>query len=141
MNISVTERPAPLKHTFTITADVDPEWVNYITRFPDIFGRPYYAGYWAQGVAIDWELGWLVAEINDQERWPGKTESARVEALWRAGEPLPARWYRLDRTAALRMWEEGVKRLGVGWYDSNEHDGSLEDVLLQLALLGEVRYG
>lgn len=140
MNIA-TDRPEPLRHTFTITVDIDPRWVDYVTQHNDIFGRTYYAGYWAHGAANDSELGWLVAECDEQERFPGKTETARVEALWRAGSDLPPRWYRLDRAAALRMWEEGVKRHGVGWYESNDHDGAREDELLQLALLGEVRYG
>jgi len=140
MNIA-TDRPEPLKHTFTITVDVDPRWVDYLTQHSTIFGRPHYAGYWACGAAHDPELGWLVAELDEAERFPGEHEATRVEAIWRAGSDLPPRWYRLDRAAALRMWEEGVKRHGVGWYDAPEHDGAREDELLQLALLGEVRYG
>jgi len=140
---TITERPEPQSHTFTITVAVDPQWVDYITHRADIFGRPYYAGYWACGIMQDPELGWLVAECDDRERWPlpDEPETTRVEALWRAGEPLPPRWYRLDRAAALRMYEEGVKLCGVEWYGSAAHDGALEDVLLQLVLLGEVRYG
>lgn len=137
----VTERPQPIEHTFTVTCSIDPFWIDYITQHSDVFGRTYYAGYWAQSVAHDVDLGWLVAECDEHERFPGKHESERVEALWRAGKDLPPRWYRLDRAAALRMWEEGVKHFGVGWYDDPEHDGAREDVLLQLVLLGEVRYG
>lgn len=140
-DISVTERPEPMKHTFTLTVEVDPRWVDYITQHGDIFGRQYYAGYWAQGVAHGPNLGWLVAECDENERWPDQHEIDRVGALWLSGSDLPPRWYRLDRAAALRMWEEGVKRCGVGWYDSPEHDGAREDELLQLTLLGEVRYG
>ena len=84
-------------------------------------------------------LGWLVAEMDESERYPGKHETERVEALWRAGAPLPARWYRLDLAAAMRMWEEGVKHWGVDWYE--QCDGPREDVVLQLSLLGEIRYG
>lgn len=136
---TATDRPESLKHTFTITVDVDPRWVDYlISEHTAIFSRPYYAGYWAQGMAHDSQLGWLVAECDESERWPVE-DTARVEVLWRAGSDLPPRWYRLDRAAALRMWEEGVKRWGVGWYD--KCDGGSEDVLLQLTLLGEVRYG
>lgn len=132
--------PEPLVHTFTVTVEIDPEWVTYVTKYSDIFGRHYYAGYWACGVAHDPELGWLVFEHADEldATVDGRTAA---EAAWRAGLPLPERWYRLDRAAAIRMWEEGVKRFGVGWYDSPEHDGAMEDVLLQLALLGEERYG
>lgn len=136
-----TKTPEPVKHTFTLTVDVDPTWIEYITQNNDIFGRSYYAGYWARGAAHDPVLGWLVAETDERERYPGHTETARVVLLWRAGVDLPPRWHRLDRAAALRMWEEGVKRYGVGWYESDQHDGSMEDVLLQLTLLGEERYG
>ena len=138
---TATERPEPLKHTFSITVEIDPRWVDYITNGSDIFSRPHYAGYWACGVANAPALGWLVAECDENERFPSEYEDERVEALWRAGKDLPPRWYRLDRAAALRMWEEGVKRYGVGWYGDPKHDGGMEDGLLQLALLGEVRYG
>lgn len=133
-----TERPEPQRHTFSITVDVDPRWVDHVTHYSDIFGRSC-AGYWLRGVQRDPQLGWLVAECDESERWPGKTDSERVEALWRSGSDLPPRWYRLDRAAALRMWEEGVKKWGVYWYENT--DGPREDVVVQLALLGEVRYG
>lgn len=136
-----TNRPEPVKHTFSITVEIDPQWVTYVTQHPDIFGRPYYAGYWARGVDHDPDLGWLVWEHDDQFVHDEEPGLAEAHLAWREGRPLPPRWYRLDRAAALRMWEEGVKRFGVGWYDSNEHDGGMEDVLLQLTLLGEERYG
>jgi hypothetical protein len=138
---ATSTKPTTTQHTFTITVDVDDLWIEYVTQHNDIFGRTYYAGYWARGIERDLELGWLVAEMDSEERYPGKHETERAIALWRAGQPLPTRWYRLDRATALKMWEEGVKLWGVGWYDAPEHDGSREDVLLQMALLGEVRYG
>ena len=46
---------------------------------------------------------------------------------------------RLDRAAALRAWEEGAKRWGVAWYE--DVDANREDVVVQLALLGETKYG
>lgn len=136
-----TERPTPLQHTFTVTVEVDPRWVDYVTQHGDIFGRTYYAGYWARGVDHDPKMGWLVWESDDQHRRDEEPDLADAHLAWREGRPLPEHWYRLDRAAALRMWEEGVKRFGVGWYDSSAHDGAMEDVLLQLALLGEERYG
>ena len=136
-----TERPAPIRHTFTMTVEVDPQWVDYLTQHSTIFGRPYYAGYWARGAEHDPELGWLVWEDDEQHGRGREPEREAALRAWRAGEPLPARWYRLDRATALRMWEEGTKQWGIGWYDSPEHDGAREDELLQLTLLGEVRYG
>lgn len=51
---------------------------------------------------------------------------------------LPKGWYLLDRNTAIRAWCEGVKRWGMDWYE--EVDAEREDVVVQLALLGEVRY-
>jgi hypothetical protein len=133
-----TERPAPLQHTFTLTVAVDPFWVEYLTQNVDIFNRKY-AGYWAYGAVLDPELGWLVCDTVAADEVPSDADCDLAEARWRAGEPLPAHWYRLGRSAALRAWEEGVKRWGVDWYDHT--DAEREDVVVQLALLGEVRYG
>ena len=133
---TATKEQQPVEHTFAITCLVDPFWVEYLTRFSDIFGQQY-TGYWAHGADRNPQLGWLVFEHNDKE--PDVSERKRVAALWRAGKDLPPRWYRLDRAAALRAWEEGVKRWGVNWYD--DVDSTREDVVVQLALLGEVRYG
>ena len=133
---TATERPEPLKHMFSLTVDVDPFWVEYLTRYTDIFGRQY-AGYWLRGVERDDERGWLCLEYDERGREP----PYRIEALaaWRAGEKLPPGWYRLDRAAALRAWEEGVKRWGVDWY--RQTDAGREDEVIQLSLLGEIRYG
>ena len=131
--------PEPLKHAMTIFVDVEPGWVDYLTRYTDIF-HPHYAGYWLRGVDHHADLGWLCWELVDEESRPGE-EPNLDEAVraWRAGEPLPERWYRLDRLAALHAWEEGVKKWGVDWYDQT--DSTREDVVVQLALLGEIRYG
>jgi hypothetical protein len=134
------KRPDPVQHTFSLTVAIDPFWVEYLTQNVDIFGQQY-AGYWLRGVEHDPELGWLVWE--DDERHRNGDEPNRREALevwiWGKGLPLPKGWYRLDRVAAVRAWEEGVKRWGVGWYA--EVDAPREDLVVQLALLGEVRYG
>lgn len=122
----------------TITVKVDPEWIEFLTKYSDIFGSPYYAGYWLFGVERDDALGWLAYEHGDDRR-PSDRECKRVVALWRAGEPLPERWFRLDRAAAIKAWGEAVKRYGVDWYE--KADGAVYDVAVQMALLGEVRYG
>lgn len=126
-----------LKHTFTLTVDVPLTWIKYLTYDATIFQRNY-AGYWLCGVAYEENLGWLVYEEAD-DKAVGEARCEIVKKLWLAGEPLPERWFRLDRAAALRAWEEGVKRWGIDWYE--ETDAQREDVVVQLALLGEVRYG
>lgn len=129
----------PVPHTFTLTVEVDPNWVDYIIKDVGIFLTSC-AGYWLRGVEKDIDGGgWLVWEDDEKCKW-GK-EPDREEALraWRANESLPPHWFRLDLAAALKAWEEGVKRWGVDWYE--QVDARREDVVVQLALLGEVRYG
>lgn len=135
--VIMTDWAPPIQHTFSVTVEIDPFWVEYLTHYPDIFGRQY-AGYWLRGVEQD-EYGWLCWE--DDEKCARGSEPNRTEAFvaWVTGEPLPAHWFRLDRAAALRAWEEGVKRWGVDWYQHT--DAQREDVVIQLALLGELRYG
>ena len=127
------------EHTFTITVTINPSWIEYLTKYPDIFDSNA-AGYWLRGAEHDPELGWLCWE--DDEKCAHGEEPNRVEAYeaWKARlDPLPHGWFRLDRAAAIRAWEEGVKRWGVDWYE--KADSTSQDVVVQLALLGEVRYG
>ena len=139
---AATERPEPLSHTFSITVAIDSFWVDYLTGYTDIFG-PQYVGYWMCGVDRHPERGWLCWEFAGPHggRCRRGEEPDREEAIraWALGQPLPKGWYRLDRATALRAWEEGVKRWGVDWYA--QVDAPREDLVLQLALLGEVRYG
>ena len=137
---TATERPEPLKRTFSITVEIDPFWVEYLTQNADIFGRQY-AGYWLRGIdrhpergSLCWEDDWQ----HDVDEEPNRKEATEAW-VWGKGLPLPKGWYRLDRAAALRAWEEGVKRWGVDWYEHT--DAEREDVVIQLSLLGEVRYG
>lgn len=125
-------------HTFTLTVEVDDGWVEYLTVYPDIFSSDR-AGYWLRGVELDNEYGWLCWE-DDEKCKPGE-EPKRAQALllWKTGEALPEHWFRLDRAAALRAWEEGVKMYGEHWYE--DVDARREDVVVQLALLGEIKYG
>jgi hypothetical protein len=130
---------APQKHTFTLTVDLDPFWVEYLTQNSDIFYTSY-AGYWLRGAAHDPTRGWLCWEsCEKQYRFDHEPDRSEALRAWEAGEPLPDGWHRLDTAAALRAWEEGVKRWGVNWYDKT--DSEREDVVVQLALLGEIRYG
>lgn len=133
----MAETSVPLKHTFTLTVEIDPNWVEYLTSGNDIFDRNR-AGYWLRGVDSD-DAGWLCWEDDEKCRHGEEPNLKEALRAWQAGEPLPPHWFRLDRAATLRAWEEGVKRWGVDWYE--EVDGSREDVVVQLALLGEVRYG
>lgn len=131
------DKKEPINHTFSVTVAVDPDWISYLTQYNDIFGHGY-AGYWLRGVERD-DNGWLCWE--DDEQHACGEEPNLVEALeaWRSDMPLPKGWFRLDHAMALRAWEEGVKRWGVDWYEDTDADR--EDTVLQLAMLGEIRYG
>lgn len=120
----------------------DEEWVDFVCGekgYADIFGHNY-CGYWMRGMEHDPKLGWLVYEHGD-ERKPDKKYAAEVEKLWREGKPLPPFWFRLDRRAALLAQAHGAAKWGAHWYGDAHTDATSYDVVIQLALLGEVRYG
>lgn len=135
----MTDEKRFVERTFMMTVQVPEEWIRYVTCEREIFGRPHHAGYWLYGAAQDDELGWLVFEMKDERR-PDKAAIEHVKVLWLCGKDLPENWYRLDQAAAIRAWEIATKRWGeLGWPDFR--DGPHEDEVIQLTLLGELRYG
>ena len=64
----------------------------------------------------------------------------KAERAFKSGKPLPENYYRLDEAAAVRAYVEGCKRWGADWFES-KGDATTYDVVIQLALLGEIRYG
>lgn len=137
-NQIATERPASLKHKFELTVEIDPFWIEYLTQCSDIFSHDR-AGYWLRGVEHDKKLGWLCYEEGDEIR-PHEDTFDEARKAWVLGNKLPNGWYRLDGRAALKAWEEGVKEWGIRWYGGRDHDANAEDMIVQLALLGENRY-
>jgi hypothetical protein len=141
--------PEPIQHTLTFDVSIDPQFVEYLTKYNDIFAHNR-AGSWAFGVRPTRIKGvsnhvWLVYE-QDDEAPPTPKEIAEARRQYRAGMSpfvsgmkLPARWCVLDRDASIRAWGEGVKRWGVDWYE--DVDAERENVVVQLSLLGEIRYG
>jgi len=121
--------------TITVETTVDPEWVDLCTKYNDLFIHGY-CGYWMRGYARTDKLGWLVRESDDDD--PEKAP-AEVLKAWRAGEPLPQGWHRLDIDMARKAWVEGFKRDGQSWFENG--DANTYDNAVQLAMLGEVRYG
>lgn len=125
----------------TLDVDVPEDWVVDFFLNSDLFSRSY-CGYWLRGMVRYRDGSWLAFEHGDDAP-PGVVPLA-VRRANRAGAELPQGWHRLDRTAAVRAYLEGVKRWGVEWYTGRgEHraDSTSYDVVVQLALLGEVRYG
>jgi hypothetical protein len=133
-------RPPPILHTLSIEIAIDADFVEDLVHGDTTFS-PCYSGYWAHGAAYSGPLGWLVCDyVAHEGRRPTEDVCDEIAAIWRSSTPLPASWYRLDRAAAIRAWCEGVKRWGIDWWYKRA-DALRRDVVLQLALLGEVRYG
>lgn len=131
------------KITVTISVEVSDDWIEFCTKYSDIFMRMY-CGYWMYGMEHDDALGWLCFEHDERKTLAEVSEIPEyndIVSAWRAGKELPAKWYRLDRATASKAWGEGVKRYGTNWYDSPNTDATTYDVVIQLALLSDVKYG
>lgn len=113
-------------------------WVKYLTQSGDIFHQMY-AGYWLRGIEHDSARGWLCWENDEKSRMGEEPDREAAKAAWAAERPLPAGWHRLNKVMAVQAWIEGIKRWGVDWYKHS--DANCEDYVVQLALLGENRYG
>ena len=138
LSAKTTRSPEPikLKITVTIKTTVDPEWIDYVVNCNDLFVHGY-CGHWARGMARTKKLGWLVFEMGDED-CPEKVPKDVLTA-WRAGWPLPKGWHRFDTNSAVEAWKYGVERDGVDWYENG--DANTYDNVMQLAVLGEIRYG
>lgn len=130
-----------MKTTVTVEIEVPQEWIYLCTGSNDLFRRDH-SGYWAHGCERNSELGWLVY-VHPEEAGapPESSEEAAAGKLWRGHGRLPPGFYQLDTNAAIRAFEEGCKRFGVGWFQDGKTDATTYDVVVQLALLGEVVYG
>lgn len=101
-------------------------------------------GYWGFGHHVkgnDKNAIWIVVETNDQSRDKLVRIAERAARLHRQGKPLPEGCHLLDFVAAERAYSFGERRWGERWYDDPQTDASRYDLVLQAALLGEIRYG
>lgn len=128
------------------TMRVPGEWIDFLTKYSDIF-RTDHSGYWMYGVSIDNgdgctpEGGWLAYEHGDDAR-PTEEEEGMVENAHQDGEPLPERWFLIDKAFAIKAYVEGAKKWGLDWYDERkDNDATTYDWVVQMAALGEARYG
>jgi hypothetical protein len=121
--------------------EYDPQELKDFTE--DLLSRDTFStnfsGFWLRGVESNLHLGWLCWE--DDEQFAHGDEPSRKAAVhaWHAGDPLPEGWYRLNEAMALKTWNEGRKKYGVDFYEYM--DSNSQDTALQLAMLGEERYG
>lgn len=142
----------------TIEVEVPGGWLSMCTMWPDIMSTDY-IGYWARGVKRDDKLGWLIWEFEEDKRLEeflemhslgDDTEDTELHAeamkAWKAGEKLPPLYHALNREAAVKgflamlEWPAGrAVEGGINWYENG--DANSYDVAVQLAVLGEVKYG
>lgn len=101
-------------------------------------------GYWAFGHFVEGEgrhAVWIVIECEDLSRDAVQRLGELAARRHRRGKSLPARCHLLDQSVASRAYTFGERRWGERWYDDPQTDASRYDVVLQAALLGEIRYG
>ena len=130
-----------LRKTMKITIELNSanqeeyrEMVDWLTN-RDMF-RNDIIGYWARGFAYSERLGWL---IRTDEENPTEDEIKKVLKIWRDGGELPEEYYRLDKAAAEKAVQIGIKNMGLGFIQGDS-DGNDIDVALQEAILGRVIY-
>lgn len=127
------------------------DWIDFLTKHNDIFGSGY-IGYWGHGIKVP--SGWIVWEFdNDPRKLPEKAEF--IEQVSPAGwkkhhkeafdaykgrRDMPEHYHLLDEAVALKAFKIGVEKWGIDWFETRG-DGDTYDLVLQLALLGEHRYG
>lgn len=148
-----------VKVKVVVEAMVPGDWIAMCTLWNDLFGNGY-IGYWARGIRRDDTKGWLVWEYEDDDRLSdfldekecrfieqlGEAEDdlhAEAYKAWEENKPLPPRYHRLDREAAVRafalMVSSGREGGGVEWYENG--DANSYDVAVQLSLFSEIKYG
>jgi hypothetical protein len=112
-----------------------------------------YCGYWLRGEGVIEDDSWLAADMlevcKDQT---GKTSNMVVDLsevderaedvarLALAGELLPKGWHVINRTVGEKAYAIGERRWGEDWM-ATKGDSGTYDIVVQEALLGEVRYG
>lgn len=137
-------KPATLTVKVEITLEVPVEaWIDYLTKCNDIFGYTYYAGYWLRSVEWTTPLGHLCFEHEDTYHEGDEPNRDQAIETWRTSptKPLPKGWFRLNKDMAIKAYAEAVKMWGVDWMDGDHNDGAGYETALQMAILGEIKYG
>jgi hypothetical protein len=131
---------------FEIKADEShvSDWVKYCTTNNDLFMTSY-CGYWLGGLEFDNAIGWLCYVSMEIDGEPSVREVDKlprysdIVQAWENNKDLPNGFYRLDKAAAIRAFKAGIEHSGVNWYENA--DSREYDYVIQMALLGEIRYG
>lgn len=113
-------------------------WVRDFALNVDLFMRGY-CGYWLRGAEHLSDGSWLVYECADGR---DPREEERVAAFVADPKsPLPEGWYHWTEAKAREAYRIGERLWGERWLDGDHGDGPGYDVVVQHAMLGEVRYG
>ena len=116
--------------------DGQQQWADMVLKSNELFQTDY-CGYWLRGVQHN-AAGWLVWEDDEQHAYGQEPNRSAAEKAWLAGAKLPQGWYKLDAGFVQQAWLIGVRLAGEWWFE--EGDSIVYDTVMQLTLLGEVRY-
>lgn len=143
-----TAAPVTKAATTTVKCAFDLEvpnegWIDYLTQYHDIFGVTYYAGYWLRSVEWNTMRGHLCFEYEDKYEDGKEPNRAKAIKVWKTSPNalLPRGWHRLDAAMAIKAYVEAVKMWGVDWMAGDHNDGAGYEFAVQMAMLGEVKYG
>lgn len=121
------------------------QWWNDFASNEDLFSLSY-CGYWLRGVAYNRKHdSWLLYESADDG--PASNED-EIEEKWKQWNEspsgvfyLPDGWFHWIRDDALRAYKIGERLWGEGWLSDGRTDSRRYDIVIQMALLGEIKYG
>ena len=135
-----------------VETTVDPHWVSMVVHDPDLFMTDH-VGYWLRRVDKSGDptlgqLGWefeedprttnirFVDRMSDEDETKLHEEAVRA---WKDHLPLPPYYFAMNIETAKKSWAAGVKKHGFEWYETG--DANTYDYVIQMALLGECKYG
>ena len=87
----------------------------------------------------DPKLGWLACERSVTKEMTDSSRLVVIKDLWYTNQLLPSGCFAIDKEVAARIYEEGIRLCGCDWEDNA--DNEVYDRVVQMALLGEIRYG
>ena len=142
--------PDPVTVTVAVTVPPDEvdDFAELLTGNDDHCGDLLlrgFSGWWLIGVEHlklpDGSWAWLVRDELDDDVGSAGDDAATATAIAQAGDDLPDGYFLVNRATAVEVLRLGVERYGSpDFYDGTADYGDIDNAV-QLALLGEVRYG
>lgn len=128
----------------------DSFWNDFVSN-EDLY-RQNYCGYWMYG-AEHFEWGWLAYEgelrvLNQHKAFANAVEKALVivgqaNAFNRLNTkiPLPKDFFVITKQTSDDAYRIGERLWGECWLSDGKTDSTRYDVVMQLAIFGEIKYG